>query len=135
VPYSRSEDWRSHTYRVFYLCFSLTSLMPPLMNIVTDVNSYRKKCLKEFCFFRNNILYDVTSCSLVDLYQCFRRIYCLHLQGRNGGSWLFRKLCTNQITWHHIPEDLNINTDSRKNLKYIGFCIVKKAKLSLCLTN
>jgi hypothetical protein len=28
------------------------------------------------------VSWNVTQCSLVDTYQCFRRIYCFHRQGR-----------------------------------------------------
>jgi hypothetical protein len=50
----------------------------------------------------------VMLCSLVDRYQCFRGICCLHLQGKRILSTLpllaQRWRPQYHTTWHHIPE-------------------------------
>jgi hypothetical protein len=86
----------------------------------------------EECSFsvKITVIWDVLSCSLVDIHQCFRQMSCLHLQDRRVSCMSYfsilkmesvdssEMLVSNyQTTWHHSPEDSNLHRQCHANLK------------------
>jgi hypothetical protein len=71
----------------------------------------------------------VVPCSLVEVYQRFRGLCCLHHQGDEGTHPSLIALMTEaarssetmvnfyQTTWHYNPEDSHLRTNRRENLK------------------
>ena len=59
------------------------------------------------------VMWTVRLSGLVDQYQCFGRICCLHLQDRwvrkVGAEICSTEHCYCQAMWHHIQEDQNSN--------------------------
>jgi hypothetical protein len=80
------------------------------------------------------IIWDVTSCGLVEDYQCFREAYGHHFQGRilsqesnmlacflNYSSTLkTEEVCSSEpsITKHHISGDCTLQSHRREDFKY-----------------
>jgi hypothetical protein len=62
------------------------------------------------------VLWIVAPCILVEAYQCFTNICCLHHQGdeSDGGG---RKYLWNQATWRYNPKDSHLRIRRRENLK------------------
>jgi hypothetical protein len=59
--------------------------------------------------FQVVVFWIVMPCSVVVGYQCFRRFFCLHLQGEAARfSKMLASYCN--TTWCHNPEDHNLNT-------------------------
>jgi hypothetical protein len=59
------------------------------------------------------VFWDVTLCSLVDRYQCFKGICCLHL---HSSTLKVEKACSSkmlvhiyQTIWDNVPEDSNLH--------------------------
>jgi hypothetical protein len=87
------------------------SITWPLQGTVPSRISYNAE-MKAYLKLKITILWDLMSCSLVDGYQGFRGMYCLHLQGRTficpyvGGSMFFQNVSMIiQIITLHILED------------------------------
>jgi hypothetical protein len=55
--------------------------------------------------------WNVSPCSLVEVDQRFRGVYCLHCQGTEMVAYF------HETTWRYIPESCHLDTLRHENLK------------------
>lgn len=74
------------------------------------------------------VLWDMTPCVWVDRYQCFKEIYCFHLQGRNTGIHLLNCDVSSPRrpwSWYSMPWEPQIEIQrevSSSSLKALFCC-------------
>jgi hypothetical protein len=74
---------------------------------------------KDLNFLKISVFWFVAPCSLVEVYQRFRGPCCLHHQGDSTSETLVNFY---QTTRCYNPEDSNLHTHRRENLKsYLNF--------------
>jgi hypothetical protein len=71
-----------------------------------------------YSFTKMTVMWDITLCSVVELDQHLRGAYCLHHQGKDGGSThLWNIGLLNKTTWCHVPKGCHLYTCCCENLK------------------
>lgn len=104
----RGEVDRRHSAKYNFLCSC------PLT--VSNYNAYNKIA----------VVWDVTSCSLVDRYRRFRITRCFHRQGRQKdfcpGEGSISLVSVQQATRRRVPEGCSLNIRCPGNLKYATAC-------------
>jgi hypothetical protein len=84
-----------------------------LLTLIFNCNIIHLSHLQIIIILKITVLWNLTSCSLINVYWCYGRTCCLHLQ-----DWRFLRNISNHLltTWRHIPEDSEFYSHCHEHL-------------------